>query len=333
MIKLLAGTSGCCQKYDNDKKFNLANIETFHITNANQPTGRNFNAVENQSGWMTGIRVFGDNMYISNRGNGNFLDDTIVHMSTIPITNVTGTPTAKNAIDNSGNIGNCDGFDIDPTGTHVLIAGFSVNRIYSAQLTTAFDFSTITSFSTGPSTSVRPRAVTWDTTGLKYYWAGGVTASSSDIKEYNCLIPFTISSSDVLAGTKTLSGSSAYNALSDMNFSSDGTKMWLSSAAGYLFYGELSTAWDITTLSIVDTVNFNSFFSTYSPARTNTNTFHWICGMHWNEDGTKLYINSLWGQTDSLAVSGVLAPLQVIGTSGAPANDPNTFAVIEFRRK
>jgi hypothetical protein len=29
----------------------------------------------------------------------------------------------------------------------------------------------------------------------------------------------------------------------------------------------------------------------------------------------------------------VLAPPLVIGTSGAPASDPNTFAVIEFQRK
>lgn len=333
MIEMLAGASGCCQKYDNNKKFNLANIETFHITNANQPTGRNFNFVENNSGWMTGIRVFGDNMYISNRGNNNTFDSNTVYMSTIPITNVSGTPTAQSAIDNSGGISNCDGFDLDPTGTYVLIAGFTVNRIYSAQLTTPFDFSTITSFSTGVSTSSRPRAVSWDSSGLKYYWAGGVTSTSSIIKEYNCLTPFTVSSSDTLAGTKTLSGSSAYNALSDMNFSSDGTKMWLSSAAGYLFYGQLSTAWDISTLTIVDTINFNSFFSTYTPATTSSNTFPWLCGIHWNEDGTKLYINTLWGQTDSLAVSGILAPPVVAGTSGSPPTDTNTFAVIEFRRK
>ena len=329
---MLAGASGCCQKYDNDKKFNLSNIETFHITNGNQPTGRNFNYAENDSGWMTGIRVSGDNMYISNRGNSNSFDSPDVRMSEITITNTDGIPTNQWIIDGGGTIANCDGFDIDPTGTHVLIAGFPTKKIYYTQLSSAFDFSTMGIITTGITPSNAPRAVSWDATGLKYYWGGGVNATSSIIKEYNCATPYTISSSDTVVNSITLSGSSAYNAISDMNFSADGTKIWLSSAVGYLFYGELSTAWDISTLSIVDTINFNSFFTNYSPVASATST-PWICGIHWNEDGTKLYVNSLWGQTDTSKVNGTLAPAIVEGTSGFPPTDTNTFAVIEYRRK
>jgi len=328
---LLAGVVGGCQKYDNDKKFNLANIETFHITNANQPTGRNFNFTENDSAWMTGLRVYGNNMYITNRGNSNLLDSNTVFMNALAIDNADGIP-AQDAIDDGGSIYVSDGFDLDPTGTKLLIAGFTLDRVYSATLTTAFDFSTIGSFSTSPAIGNNPRGCVWGNGGAKFYTVGGLTATSSSIRAYNTASSYSAGSASYV-NQIILSGSSAYNAVSDINISADGTKAWLSSAAGYLFYGELSTPWSITTLSIVTTVDINSFYASYSPASTSANSFPWVCGVHWNEDGTKLYVLSLWGQTDSTQVSGVVSPPIVEGTSGFPPTDTNTFAVIEFRRK
>ena len=328
---MLAGVVGTCQKYDNDKKFNLANIETFHITNANQPTGRNFNFTENDSAWMTGLRVYGNNMYITNRGNSNLLDSNTVFMNKLAIDNADGIP-AQDAIDDGGSIYVSDGFDLDPTGTKLLIAGFTLDRVYSATLTTAFDFSTIGSFSTSPTIGNSPRGCVWGNAGGKFYTVGGLTATSSSIREYNTASSYSAGSASYV-NQIILSGSSAYNAVSDINISADGTKAWLSSAAGYLFYGELSTPWSITTLSIVTTVDINSFYASYSPASTSANSFPWVCGVHWNEDGTKLYVLSLWGQTDSTQVSGVVSPPIVEGTSGFPPTDTNTFAVIEFRRK
>ena len=49
--------------------------------------------------------------------------------------------------------------------------------------------------------------------------------------------------------------------------------------------------------------------------------------MYWNDDGTKLYVNSLWGMTDTSEVVGSPAPTNVIGEGGSRTN---TFAVIEY---
>ena len=51
------------------------------------------------------------------------------------------------------------------------------------------------------------------------------------------------------------------------------------------------------------------------------------------DDGTKLYINSLWGSTKTSAVNGSPSPSNVLGTNTSETgimNRLNTFAVIEF---
>ena len=71
-----------------------------------------------------------------------------------------------------------------------------------------------------------------------------------------------------------------------------------------------------------------------SPSRpsTNTGTTMWICGMHWNNDGTKLYINS-YGVCQDQRISRLPNPSSVTGSDTAGSGTTsrtNTFAVIEF---
>ena len=56
----------------NANAYSLQRIKDKYDTGTSVPNGRNFNFVENDSAWMTGMRVHGNNMYITNRGNNYY---------------------------------------------------------------------------------------------------------------------------------------------------------------------------------------------------------------------------------------------------------------------
>ena len=113
--------------------------------------------------------------------------------------------------------------------------------------------------------------------------------------------------------------------------------MYVAEHDGNLHQFTLTSAFDVSTAGSQIVVDVSSFFGNEgtSPSRpsTNTGTTMWICGLHWNDDGTKLYINSLWGMTSTSAVVGSPNPSSVTGsdTGGSGTTSrTNTFAVIEF---
>ena len=334
----MMGAAGSAQKFDNDRLFNLANFNTFHITGSVNPTGRNFNFVEQENGWQTGLRVFGDNMYISNRGNNNDFDSDSVFIHKVPIVNTDGVYTERLNF-GTGTFQSIDGFDVASNGTNWIIAGFHSGGIRSATLGSSFDFtSTLTITGTAnTSTGTGTRGVSWGDSGNKYFACKGIGGGQSRIYQWSTASAYVVASGDTAGTSLTVN----WEAAADLTFSSDGKTMWVLSHLGIIREYSLSTAWDTSTASETTSMDITGFWGVegLSPARpeTNSGTTPWLCGIHWSEDGHKLYVNSLWSAIDSGSVDGTPAPEIVNGHGNPTALPPfpraNTFSVLEFRRK
>lgn len=337
MINMM-GAAGSAQKFDNDRLFSLSNFNTFHITGSVDPTGRNFNHTESENGWQTGLRVFGDNMYISNRGNSNDFDSNSVFIHKIPIVNTDGIYTQRLDF-GTATFTSIDGFDMAANGTNLIIAGFHGGGIRSATLDSAFDFtSTLTiTGSANTSTGSGTRGVSWGNSGNKYFGCKGISGSQSQIYQWTAGSQYVVDSGDTQGTALTVN----WIAAADLTFSSDGKTMWALSHTGIIREYSLSSAWDTSTASETNTMDVSGFWGPegLSPARpeTNTGTTPWLCGLHWSEDGHKLYVNSLWSAIKTEDVDGSPAP-ELVNGHGIPnalpsLPRPNTFSVLEFRRK
>jgi len=315
--------------------YSLQRIKDKYDTGTSVPNGRNFNFVENDSAWMTGMRVHGSNMYISNRGNNNHLDSDSVKLFKLAITSSNGAP------DQTLNLGtstftSIDGFDLASNGVNLLIGAFhGTGGVRSGTLATAFDLtSTFTATGTlRQSGGSGVRACSWNNDGSKYYMGYGVTTNQSTIRQFTAGTTYQTASGDTEGAALNV----AFNNVADITFNPDGTRLYVAEHDGFLHQFTLLVAFDIATATSQITVDVTDFFGNEgtSPSRpsTNTGTTMWICGMHWNDDGTKLYINSLWGMTKTSAVNGSPSPSSVTGsnTSGTGTTSrTNTFAVIEF---
>ena len=315
--------------------YSLQRIKDKYDTGTSVPNGRNFNFVENDSAWMTGMRVHGSNMYISNRGNNNHLDSDSVKLFKLAITSSNGAP------DQTLNLGtstftSIDGFDLASNGVNLLIGAFhGTGGVRSGTLATAFDLtSTFTATGTlRQSGGSGVRACSWNNDGSKYYMGYGVTTNQSTIRQFTAGTTYQTASGDTEGTALNLS----FNNVADITFNPDGTRLYVAEHDGFLHQFTLTSAFDTSTATSQITVDVTDFFGNEgtSPSRpsTNTGTTMWICGMHWNDDGTKLYINSLWGMTKTSAVNGSPSPTNVNGSNTAGngiVSRTNTFAVIEF---
>lgn len=319
---MMAGS--CAQQTVLSNAYSLTKIKAKYETASEVPYGRNFNFVENGSAWMTGMRVFGSNMYISNRGNDNTLDSNDVKLFKLSITKSDGSP------DDDLNLGtstftSIDGFDLGNDGTRFLIAAFhGTGGVRSATLAGAFDLSTTFTLTGSLKTSGGQgvRACSWGDNGNKYYMGYGST-----IRQFSTASAYVVASGDTEGTSKNI----GFSNVADITFNTDGTKMYIAEHDGNLHQFTLTSAWDSSTTSSQVTVDVTDFFGNEgtSPSRTSTNTgtTMWICGMHWNDDGTRLYINSLWGMSKTSALNGSPSPSSVTGIGGTRTN---TFAVIEF---
>tara|TARA_R100000030_G_scaffold44571_1_gene33641 strand:- start:1451 stop:2461 length:1011 start_codon:yes stop_codon:yes gene_type:complete len=325
----------CAQQKVLSNAYDLNHIKTKYDSGSEVPYGRNFDFVSNDSAWMTGMRVHGFNMYISNRGNNNHLDSDSVKLFKLAITSSNGAPDQTLDLGTS-TFTSIDGFDLADNGTNVLIAAFhGTGGVRSGTLASAFDL-TSTFTATGSlksSGGSGVRACSWNNDGTKYYMGYGVTTNQSKIRQFTAASAYTTASSDTEGTELNLS----FNNVADITFNPDGTKMYVAEHDGNLHQFTLTSAFDVSTAGSQIVVDVSSFFGNEgtSPSRpsTNTGTTMWICGLHWNDDGTKLYINSLWGMTSTSAVVGSPNPSSVTGsdTGGSGTTSrTNTFAVIEF---
>lgn len=311
----------------NPNLYNLASVKAIHETAGNNAVGINFNAGAANSAWMTGMQVIGTDMYISNRGNGNSFDSTQVLFSKLPISS-TGNGAVVRQNPTGLSINSCDGFALDSTETKMIIADFHANAVRSATLSQSGSSLTVTLNGSARSGGGGVRFTRWNDDGSKYYFGYGQPNGKSIIKVYATGTNYVVTSGDSLLYSLEFS----INIISDLIFNPDGTKMYLSQHTGYIYEYGLSSAYDITSGTLITTLDLTSFYGNEgtSPWRPsgNTGTTPWVSGISWNDDGSKLYASSLWGMTKQSKVSGTVNPSTVTGDGGTRTN---TMSVIEFR--
>ena len=253
-------------------------------------------------------------MYISNRGNNNSFDDSDILLSKLPIVNADGEHTQQLDID-GGVLSSSDGFDISADGTKLLIANFHGHGVRSASLATGFDLSSTFALTGSQKSSGGNgvRACSWNNDGTKYYMGYGTSGSTSTIRQFTAATAYETASGDTEGSALNLS----YANVSDILFNSDGSKMWVSQHTGYVREYTLSTPFDPTSQSLDYTLDLTTFFDVegVSPWRpsSNTGTTPWLAGISWNDDGSKLYVITLWGVTKASAVTGAPLPASVTG--------------------
>jgi hypothetical protein len=273
------------------------------------------------------MQVIGTDMYISNRGNLNSFDSGEVFFSKLAISS-----TGNGAVDrlNASGLGinSCDGFALDSTETKIIIADFGANRVRSGTLSQSGSSLTVTLNGSSIYAGGGVRFTRWNDDGSKYYFGYGQTNGKSRIKEYATGTNYVVTSGDTLQASVEFS----INLISDLIFNPDGTKMYLSQHTGYIYEYGLSSAYDITSGTLITTFDLTPFFGNEgtSPWRpTNSSgTTPWVSGISWNDDGSKLYVSSLFGMTKQSKVSGTVNPSTVSGEGGTRTN---TMPIIEFR--
>jgi len=312
-----------------DTTYDLSAVKAIHETAGNNAVGINFNAGAANSAWMTGVQVIGTDMYISNRGNSNSFDSGDVFFSKLAISS-----TGNGAVDrqNASGLGinSCDGFALDSTATKMIIADFHGNAVRSATLSQSGSSLTVTLNGSTLPGGGGIRYARWNNDGSIYYFGYQNTDGSgtSKIKQYQTQQPYVVQSGDQLVGSIDL----AHDIISDLIFNSDDTKMYLSQHTEYVHEYALSSAYEIATGTLTTTLNLTSFYGNEgtSPWRPSgsSGTTPWVSGISWNDDGSKLYVISLFGMTKQSKVSGTVNPSTVTGEGGTRTN---TMPVIEFR--
>ena len=314
----------------NTNLYNLASVKTIHETNSNDGVGINFNAGAADSGWMTGLQVVGTDMYVSNRGNNNDFDsaDTLITKIAISSTG-DGAIVRQNAT--SLGLNSMDGFALNSDASKLILADFHGAQIRSGTMSDNGSNLVITLNGSALAAGGGVRFARWNNDGSKYYFGYGLGNGSSRIKQYTAGTNYIVASGDTAGTSQDL----AIEAASDLVFNSDGTKMYLSRHTGYVYEYSLSSAYDISTETLVTTMDIRDFFdnrsngsvSPWRGAGTNSQT-PWLAGLSWNDDGNKLYVITLWGTTLIAKVSGTANPVSVTGEGGSRTN---TLPIIEFR--
>jgi hypothetical protein len=300
--------------------FSLESVDD-SLTAGTTPYGRNFRMIQSEMTWLTGLRVIGNNMFISNRGNNNDYDTDNIYFAKIAVDNTDGVYDQRSTGIADVTLNSCDGFDLDPTGTKMIIANFHGQGVRSATLSTPFDLTTITLNGSQKSSGGNGvRGVAWNSDGSKYYMVYGST-----VRQFSTASAYIVASGDTEGTSATLTGT-----ISDILFNDDGTKMWLSVATGYVREYSLSTPFDPTSQSLDYTLDLRNYFGNRntSPSQTASDTTPWLSGISWSDDGTKLYAITLWGVTKTSEVANTPSPATVDGVDGP--STVNTFPVIEF---
>jgi len=159
---------------------------------------------------------------------------------------------------------------IPDSGTLFYEIGGGSNNLHEFDASTAFDVSTLTLATTINTDDAAPTDLAWNTDGSKLYELG---ESNVEIIEYTVSEPFDISTASVNQRADISSNVTAPKAI---GFNSNGTKVFISGNVGngFIHEHELSTAFDVSTLSFVQSFDTNGG----SPV-----------GLAWNGDGTTLY--------------------------------------------
>ena len=177
------------------------------------------------------------------------------------------------------------GFTFDDDGSHVYVSGNQYNKIYEIELGSAFNLSSATKIQEIASVDGTPCGITFNNDGTKLFLAG---FAQHRIVVWPLSTPYSLASGSV--GTPAeYDVSSQSSKPRDIDFNSDGTKMYIVSAPNneYVSVYSLTTAFDLS-----------AGFSHLGNFTTVSDQDEQAFSIEFNNDGTKFYMNGY--QTDSV---------------------------------
>lgn len=228
-------------------------------------------------GSPTGIRINDDGTILSFNGQGgdrvfNYYLPTPYSLTNALYGNI---KTLQVIGSGSGQDTQAQAIAFGDNGTKMYIVGYTNDRIYQWDLSTAWDISTASYSNKSLSVTTQegePRGLYIGDNGTKVYVVGPV---NDQVRQYNLSTPWDISTGSYVAGTSVLSQDSFQQGI---YFKPDGTKMFMIGTTNDRVYEySLSSAWDITTLSFTTSILVNSFDLVY-------------LDIAFSSDGTRMYL-------------------------------------------
>ena len=177
------------------------------------------------------------------------------------------------------------GFTFDDDGSHVYVSGNYNNKIYEIELGSAFNLSSATKIQEIASVDGTPCGITFSNDGRQLFLAG---FAGDRIIVWPLSTAYSLASGSV--GTPAEYDVSTQSSRPrDIDFNSDGTKMYIVSAPdnGYVSVYSLNTAFDLS-----------AGFSHLGNFTTVSDQDEQPFSIEFNNDGTKFYMNGY--QTDSV---------------------------------
>ena len=177
------------------------------------------------------------------------------------------------------------GFTFDDDGSHVYVSGNHNNKIYEIELGSAFNLSSATKIQEIASVDGTPCGITFNNDGTKLFLAG---FAGDRIIVWPLSTAYSLASGSV--GTPAEYDVSTQSSRPrDIDFNSDGTKMYIVSAPNneYVSVYSLNTAFDLS-----------AGFSHLGNFTTVSDQDEQPFSIEFNNDGTKFYMNGY--QTDSV---------------------------------
>ena len=177
------------------------------------------------------------------------------------------------------------GFTFDDDGSHVYVSGNYNNKIYEIELGSAFNLSSATKIQEIASVDGTPCGITFNNDGTKLFLAG---FAGDRIIVWPLSTAYSLASGSV--GTPAEYDVSTQSSRPrDIDFNSDGTKMYIVSAPNneYVSVYSLNTAFDLS-----------AGFSHLGNFTTVSDQDEQPFSIEFNNDGTKFYMNGY--QTDSV---------------------------------
>ena len=209
------------------------------------------------------------------------------------------------------------GFTFDDDGSHVYVSGNQYNKIYEIELGSAFNLSSATKRQEIASVDGTPCGITFNNDGTKLFLAG---FAQHRIVVWPLSTPYSLASGSV--GTPAeYDVSSQSSKPRDIDFNSDGTKMYIVSAPNneYVSVYSLNTAFDLS-----------AGFSHLGNFTTVSDQDDQAFSIEFNNDGTKFYMNGY--QYDSVYEYNLNTAFELIAadptlTSSVPADNATGVAV------
>ena len=195
----------------------------------------------------------------------------------------------------TNNTSNLYGMFLKPDGTALYtIQRNDGEKIRRHNMSTAFDIDTcsydsISSTALDTPNALFPVGLEFKSDGTRVFYLDGYSSSASILRSYNLFTAWDITgtmtqTNDSFDVHSAVSGISS-SGIQSFTFKPDGTKLWIvatsstASSDSIIFEFTLSTAWDLTTVSLSqsNTTTFTGF------------SYGYLTGLTWKPDGTRYY--------------------------------------------